>query len=106
MCAVADVRPDSSTFGAVETFLLGDEPGAMHRIFVCRGLANAFFCLTEVDYLNDVSEEYDPSDRGGVIWDDPTLAVAWPTADPILSSTDQKLPTLKAKFPDHPLFAG
>ncbi len=105
ICAVADVRPKSPTFGSVETFLLGDEPGNMKRIFVSRGLANAFYCLTAVDYLNDVSEEFDPSNRGGVAWNDPLLAVDWPDANPILSETDKALPTLKAKFPNHPLFA-
>jgi dTDP-4-dehydrorhamnose 3,5-epimerase len=101
---VADVRPDSPTFGTTETFVLGDEPGVFRRIFVSRGLANAFFCHTTVDYLNDVSEEFDPSDRGGVVWNDPTLAVHWPTDNPVLSQVDQMLPTLRSLHPNHPKF--
>lgn len=105
LCVVADSRPDSPTFGAHEAFLLGDRPGHRNRIFVSEGLSNAFYCHTEVDYLNDVSGEYDATKRGGFIWNDPTVGVQWPTADPLLSPSDARLPTFRALFPDHPHFA-
>jgi len=98
-CAVADVRPDSPTFGRSETFLLGDAPGNRDRIFISRGLANAFYCHAETDYLNDVSEEFDPDNRSGVRWDDPVLNVAWPDRDPILSAADRGQPLLRDLFP-------
>lgn len=100
----ADPRPDSPTFGKTETFLLGDAPGEFARVFVARGLSNAFYCRTETDYLNDVSAEFDPANRHGIAWNDPTLAVDWPTQSPILSDTDAALPMLSDLFPDHPLF--
>jgi dTDP-4-dehydrorhamnose 3,5-epimerase len=103
-CVVADVRPDSPTFGTHVAFELGDEPGAYDRIFVEQGLANAFYAYDEVDYLNDVSREFDPSDRNGFAWNDPTLAIEWPTDSPILSEADAHLPTLRERFPAHPLF--
>jgi dTDP-4-dehydrorhamnose 3,5-epimerase len=95
-CVVADIRPDSPTFGRTESFILGDPPGERIRLFVSKGLCNAVYCHTEVDYLNEVSEEFDSSHRGGIIWDDPDLAVAWPDSDPVLSTTDSALPTLRA----------
>lgn len=98
-CAVADVRPESSTFGRVATFVLGDAPGAFSRIFVSEGLANAFLCLSDVDYINDVSEEFDPTNRRGFIWNDPALAVPWPIPNPLLSDADERLPTLASAFP-------
>lgn len=104
-CVVADVRPESPTFGEHVAFELGDEPGVHDRIFVTQGLANAFYTHDEVDYLNDVSREFDPSDRNGFAWNDPTLAVAWGTDDPLLSETDASLPTLQERFPEHPRFA-
>jgi len=104
-CVVADVRPDSATFGQTARFLLGDSPGRLDRVFIHRGLANAFYCHLETDYLNDVSEEYDSAGRGGVAWNDPHLNVGWPDADPILSDTDRRQPTLEALFPLHPLLA-
>ena len=76
------------------------------RLFVSEGLANAFYCLTEVDYINDVSLEFDPARRGGVRFDDPDLAVAWPTRTPVLSAVDRGLPFLRDLHPAHPRFAG
>ena len=104
LCVVADVRPNSETFGLHQAFLLGDSPGFHHRIFVSRGLSNAFYCQTEVDYLNDVSRNFDPVYRNGVAWNDPTLGVDWPNKAPILSSKDASLPKLSELFPNHSLF--
>lgn len=94
LCAVADIRQGSPTYGTALTFLLGDEPGERRRLFVARGLANAFQAITEVDYVNEVSAVFDPRDRRGVAWDDPTLAVAWPIMPPILSDADRAQPRL------------
>jgi dTDP-4-dehydrorhamnose 3,5-epimerase len=98
LCAVADVRPDSPTFGLALTFLLGDEPGDRHRLFISKGLANGFQVLDEADYVNEVSEEFAPENRLGYAWNDETLAVDWPIKDPILSAADQALPTLASTF--------
>lgn len=95
-CVVADIRRDSPTFGRTESFVLGDPPGERIRLFISKGLCNAVYCHTEVDYLNEVSEEFDSSKRSGIIWNDPDLAVAWPDSEPILSETDAALPTLRA----------
>lgn len=96
LCVVADIRRGSPTFGRTESFVLGDPPGERMRLFVSKGLCNAMYCYTEVDYLNEVSEQYDPSSRDGIIWNDPDLAVSWPDANPVLSTTDAVLPTLRA----------
>lgn len=95
-CVIADVRPGSVTFGQTASFALGDPPGERVRLFIAEGLCNAVYCHTEVDYLNEVSHEFDPSLRGGIIWNDPDLDVRWPDADPILSAADAALPTLRS----------
>jgi dTDP-4-dehydrorhamnose 3,5-epimerase len=105
MCAIADVRPASATFGRALTFLLGDEPGERIRLFACEGLANAFAAITECDYINDVSREFVPGSTHGIAWNDPTLAVRWPSQAPSLSDADASLGTLRELFPSHPLFA-
>jgi dTDP-4-dehydrorhamnose 3,5-epimerase len=95
-CVVADIRRGSKTFGKTQTFVLGDPPGERVRLFISKGLCNAFYCHTEVDYFNEVSEEFDPSRRAGIIWNDPDLAVSWPDPDPIISESDAHLPTLRS----------
>ena len=108
MAAVADVRPESPTFGEVATFHLGDPPGDRLRLFIARGLSNAYctYGEAEVEYLYDVTEEYRPVDRNAIAWDDPDLAVSWPVDDPIISDADRGNPTLRERFPNHPRFAG
>jgi dTDP-4-dehydrorhamnose 3,5-epimerase len=95
LCVVADIRIGSPTFGRTESFVLGDPPGERIRLFLGKGLCNAVYCHTEVDYINEVSEEFDPANRAGIVWNDPDLAVPWPDRDPILSATDAALPTLR-----------
>jgi dTDP-4-dehydrorhamnose 3,5-epimerase len=104
MAAVADVRPDSDTFGEVAVLNLGDPPGRRVRLFVAQGLANAYGVSGEVaaDYLYDVSEEWCEVDKGAIAFDDPDLAVPWPVAEPIVSAADRAAPTLRERFPDHP----
>lgn len=94
-CVVGDPRINSNTYGKTELFLLGDAPGQYLRLFISKGLCNGFYCHSEVDYLNDVSEEFDPRIRRGIRWDDPTFAVDWPSSDPIISDWDASLPFLQ-----------
>jgi dTDP-4-dehydrorhamnose 3,5-epimerase len=97
-CVVADVREKSPTFGTTESFLLGDWPGARERLFVAEGLANGFQAISDCDYINEVSAEFDPDGRRGFAWDDATLGVDWPVLPPVLSAHDRSLPTLRDVF--------
>jgi dTDP-4-dehydrorhamnose 3,5-epimerase len=102
--AIADVRPESPTFGDVLTFQLGDPPGERVRLFVAEGLANAYAVTGEgeADYLYDVSRRWSPdAEKRAVAWDDPDLAVAWPVTSPLVSEEDRTNPTLRARFPEH-----
>jgi dTDP-4-dehydrorhamnose 3,5-epimerase len=103
--AIADIRPESRTFGETRTFLLGDPPGERIRLFIREGLANSF-CATgsEVtDYLYDVSDYWSPGiDKRAVAWDDPDLAVEWPVDEPMVSAADASNPRMRDLWPDHP----
>ena len=106
LAAIADLRPDSPTFGEVATFTLGDG-GERIRLFVAEGLGNSYctFGGDDVDYLYDVSAVYDPAaDKRAVAYDDPDLAVDWPVDDPVVSDADRANPTLRERFGDHPRF--
>jgi dTDP-4-dehydrorhamnose 3,5-epimerase len=109
MAAVADIRPDSPTFGEAATFHLGEPPaGDRIRLFISQGLANSFCTYGEsvVDYLYDVSDYWRPGlDKPSVAWDDPDLGVEWPVDEPVLSDADRANPTLRELFPRHPRFA-
>jgi dTDP-4-dehydrorhamnose 3,5-epimerase len=97
--AVADIRPQSSTFGQVETFTLGE--GHWLKIFLPRGLAHGYCVLSdEADYTYQVTAYYDGSDTTAVAWNDPDLAVPWPVTEPILSARDQSNPTLRQLVPE------
>jgi dTDP-4-dehydrorhamnose 3,5-epimerase len=105
LAAIADVRPDSPTFGEVVTFELGDEPGERVRLFIADGLANAYAVVSagEADYLYDVSCEWTPNvDKRAIAWDDPDLGVPWPVESVLLSVEDRRNPTLRMRYPEHP----
>jgi dTDP-4-dehydrorhamnose 3,5-epimerase len=99
--AIADLRPDSVTFGRVATFELGDPPASWGALFLSAGLGNAYAVLGDdpADYVYQLSEEWTPGlDKRAVAWDDPDLAVPWPVEDPIVSGADRANPTLRQRF--------
>jgi dTDP-4-dehydrorhamnose 3,5-epimerase len=66
-----------------------DDPAVL---FIPPGVAHGFLAVTDVDLIYWVTEYYDNSDEFGVSWNDPGLAVAWKTSDPVLSERDSAAP--------------
>jgi dTDP-4-dehydrorhamnose 3,5-epimerase len=93
--AIADLRPDSATAGAVWTGTL-DRANAL---FVSAGLGNAFQAVSELAvYAYLVDRHWSPdAEYPSVAWDDPELAVPWPITDErlALSDKDRSNPTLQ-----------
>jgi dTDP-4-dehydrorhamnose 3,5-epimerase len=101
--ALADIRPNSPSFGQTETFRIGGECSL--SVFIPRGVAHGYCVLSDVaDYVYQVTAYYRGDERPAVAWDDPDLAIPWPIPSPILSELDQRNPTLRQLFPDR--FAG
>ena len=97
--AVADIRPNSETFGKVETFTIDDSNRI--ALFIPKGLANSFCVLEGVaNYFYLVDAYYDGSDTRGIIYDDPDLNINWPIKDPIVSERDRENPRLRDLFPE------
>ncbi len=97
--ALADIRPDSSTFGRAATFRLGDSSPLV--LFVPNGLAHGYCVLSdEADYTYQVTAYYDGKDTRAVAWNDPDLAVAWPVEHPLLSERDSRNPVLRDLYPE------
>ena len=90
---VVDIDPESTTYGQYVGVELTEE--SHKQLWVPPGYAHGFCALSETaDFQYKCTDYYDPSDEGGVIWNDPDLTIEWPIQQPALSEKDQKLPTL------------
>ncbi len=96
---VVDVRRGSSTFARwLGTDMHGDD---FRWIYVPHGFAHGFLVLSdaaEVEYK--CSDVYDPGGEAGLPWDDPLVAIRWPTDDPLLSARDRSHPVLDPRRED------
>ena len=98
--AIADIRPQSPTFGKVETFTINDDNRI--ALFISNGLANSF-CVTgkePVHYVYLVDAYYDGTDTRAIALDDPDLKINWPIKDPIISQRNKNNPKLRDLFPE------
>lgn len=96
-----DIRPDSQTYGKHFGVELSDDNGKL--LWIPGGFAHGFCVLGDqpADVLYKVDGAYNPQGEGGILWDDPEVAVPWPVSNPIVSARDQKLDTFaqhKVKF--------
>jgi dTDP-4-dehydrorhamnose 3,5-epimerase len=91
---IVDLRDTSSTYLKWTAFELSAEKPRM--LFVPKGFAHGFCTLvpdTRVFYKVDTF--YSPQSESGIRWDDPDLAISWPTQSPLLSDKDKVLPMIK-----------
>ena len=88
-----DIRWGSPTWGQwVGVELTADN---FRQFYVPVGFAHGFCVLSETaDLLYKASSFYSPADERGLAWDDPTVAISWPTDEPILSPRDRQNPRL------------
>jgi dTDP-4-dehydrorhamnose 3,5-epimerase len=90
-----DLRVGSPYFGKWTSVLLSAK--LQNQIFIPRGFAHGFLALTEtVQFLYKCSDFYDAADDHGILWNDPDVAIAWGTDNPLISEKDRKHPTLAA----------
>ena len=88
-----DLRKGSATYGKSVCVPLSDKN---HRqLLVPRGFAFGFMVMSDqADLIYKCDDFYHPEDEGGIIWNDPELAIPWPDDQPVLSEKDQKNPFL------------
>lgn len=93
---VVDLRRNSPTWGRWVGAELSGENG--RQMFVPGGFGHAFLTLEpDCEVLYKVDDYYAPECDGGILWNDPTVAVDWGLpagVAPVLSSKDTLLPTL------------
>lgn len=75
-----DVRPGSPTFGRWVGEVLSEDN--RRQLFLPRGFAHGFLVLSDVAvFAYKCDDVYHPDDEGGIVWNDPDVAVAWPQVD-------------------------
>jgi dTDP-4-dehydrorhamnose 3,5-epimerase len=90
-----DLRRASPTFGQWVGAELSAEAG--DELFIPKGYGHGFLTLEDdCEVIYKVDALYAPEADGGIMWNDPALAIDWPLggAAPQLSDKDMKLPLL------------
>jgi dTDP-4-dehydrorhamnose 3,5-epimerase len=89
-----DIRQGSPTYGK----WVGEQLSAENKrmLYIPPGFAHGFCVLSELaDVTYKVTEEFSPEHDEGIIWNDPDIGVDWPIENPIVSTKDAALPTLR-----------
>ncbi|WP_018896487.1 dTDP-4-dehydrorhamnose 3,5-epimerase [Rhizobium sp. 2MFCol3.1] len=90
-----DLRRSSPTFGQwVGEILSSDNK---RQLYIPPGFAHGFVVLSETaQFLYKTTDFYSPQHERAIIWNDPTVNVAWPIeTTPTLSSKDAQAPFMK-----------
>ncbi len=67
------------------------------QVEVPTGVAHGYYVMSDwADVVYKLSEYWAPECEHGIAWNDPTLAIKWPTDNPILSERDSKWPALSS----------
>lgn len=89
-----DLRAGSNTFGKHYGVILTAEQ--KNQFYIPEGFAHGFMVLSkEAEFTYKCTNFYHPEDEGGIIWNDPTLKIDWPTFEGVkltISDKDKILP--------------
>ena len=89
-----DVRRGSPAFGRHFGTRLTAE--GFEQLYVPPGLAHGFLVLSEVAQVEyKCTQLYDAKAEISIAWNDPDLAIPWPTQSPLLSERDRRAPRLR-----------
>ena len=92
-----DLRKGSDTYGKWYGVLLSAEN--KKQFYVPEGFAHGFVVMSETaEFVYKCTRFYDPSDEGGLMWNDPEIGIDWlvpENAELLLSEKDQHHQPLK-----------
>lgn len=92
-----DLRKDSETYGKWYGVLLSEEN--KKQFYIPEGFAHGFAVYTDTaTFAYKCTRLYDPTDEGGLMWNDPDIGVDWNIPegmDVLLSEKDKKNPAFK-----------
>ncbi|MBW9210770.1 dTDP-4-dehydrorhamnose 3,5-epimerase [Mumia sp. zg.B21] len=90
---VVDLRPDSPAYLTWQSFRLSGD--TQRSVYIPPGCAHGFQALSDpADTSYRISREHDPSEDLTIAYDDPTLAIPWPSAPGAMSDADRSAPHL------------
>ena len=97
---VIDLRIKSKTFGKKFKITLSEKNSL--GLFVPRGFAHAYYTLEKENIVYyKLDNFYKPSAERGIIWNDKSLKIKWPSKKPLVSHKDKNLPTLSEYLKKH-----
>lgn len=83
-----DVNPDSPSFG--EWFGLYLSAENKKQLYIPPGYAHGFQVVSDfADFEYKCTEYYAPEEEVCLVWNDKTVGIDWPLADPVLSDKDK-----------------
>lgn len=91
-----DINPESNTYKAWFGAVLND---TNHKqLYIPPGYAHGFLVLSDIaDFHYKCTDYYAPEDQSGILWNDPDIAIEWPTDfEPLVSEKDANLPTIES----------
>ncbi|WP_432257922.1 dTDP-4-dehydrorhamnose 3,5-epimerase [Cupriavidus sp. TMH.W2] len=82
-----DIRRQSPTFGKWVGVTLSAEN--KRQLWVPEGFAHGFVVTSDyAEFLYKTTDYWYQEFERSIVWDDPTLAIEWPVADPMLAAKD------------------
>ena len=95
-----DLRKDSETFGKWYGVTLSAEN--KKQFYIPEGFAHGFVVLSDTaTFCYKCTRLYDPSDEGGLMWNDKTVNIQWPITEDmeiLLSEKDKVNPSFEDCF--------
>lgn len=89
-----DIRVGSPTFGYWVGTTLSSEN--KRQLYIPTGFAHGFCVTSETAlFAYKCTEFYNQATEGGILWNDPDIAIHWPITEPVLSEKDQQAARLK-----------
>ena len=85
---VIDLRKKSNTYGKYHSIIVSDKNST--SLFVPAGFAHGYYCLEKENIVQYGLTNYrSKKNELGILWNDKTLKIKWPTKKPIISSKDK-----------------
>ena len=84
---VIDLRKKSKTFGKSFSIILSEDN--CKSLYIPEGFGHAYYSFSKLNLIYyKLSNYYQPKYEGGILWNDKSIKLKWPTNKPILAKRD------------------